>query len=98
MGIRDHPTAPRSAWQNGYVERLIGSIRRDSLDQLVAFDRAQLRRVRRSAVASRSENYASYCNQVRTHLSFDKNAPDYRRPQQPAAIAALPHLRELHTQ
>ena len=38
MGIRDHPTAPRSPWQNGHVERLIGSIRRESLDHLVVFD------------------------------------------------------------
>jgi len=45
MGIRDHPTAPRSPWQNGHVERLIGSIRRESLDHLVVFDEAQLRRV-----------------------------------------------------
>ena len=68
MGIRDHPTAPRSPWQNGHVERLIGSIRRESLDHLVVFDEAQLRRVLR--------NYASYYNQVRTHLSLEKNAPD----------------------
>jgi transposase InsO family protein len=47
MGIRDHPTAPHSPWQNGHVERLIGSIRRESLDHLVVFDEA--------AVASRSE-------------------------------------------
>ena len=73
MGIRDHPTAPRSPWQNGHVERLIGSIRRESLDHLVVFDEAQLRRVLR--------NYASYYNQVRTHLSLDKNAPDPRCPQ-----------------
>jgi Integrase core domain len=51
MGIRDHPTAPRSPWQNGHVERLTGSIRRESLD-LVVFDEAQLRRILR--------NYASY--------------------------------------
>jgi transposase InsO family protein len=54
MGIRDHPTAPHSGWQNGHVERLIGSIRCESLDHLVVFDEAQLRRVLR--------NYASYYN------------------------------------
>jgi transposase InsO family protein len=73
MGIRDHPTAPRSPWQNGHVERLIGSIRRESIDHLIVFDKAQLRRV--------LKNYASYYKQVRTHLSSDKNAPDFRRPQ-----------------
>ena len=40
MEIRDHPTAPRSPWQNGHVERLIGSIRRECLDHLVVFDEA----------------------------------------------------------
>jgi transposase InsO family protein len=62
-GIRDRSTALRSPWQNGHVERLIGSIRRESLDHLVVFDEAQLRRV--------LKNYASYYNHVRTHLSLD---------------------------
>jgi transposase InsO family protein len=56
MGIRVHPMVPRSPWQNGHVERLIGSIRRESLDHLIVFDEAHLRRVLR--------NYASYYNQV----------------------------------
>jgi len=81
MRIRDHPTAPRSPWQNGYVERLIGSIRRESLDHLIVFDEAQLRRV--------LKNYASYYNQVRTHLSLDKNAPDLRSPQRQRLRNAL---------
>ena len=45
MGIRDHPTAPRSPWQNGHVERLIGSIRRECLDHLIVFGEAHLRAV-----------------------------------------------------
>jgi transposase InsO family protein len=64
IGIRDHPTAPRSPWQNAYVERLIASIRRESVDHLIVFDEAQLRRV--------LWNYASYYNEVRTHLSLLK--------------------------
>jgi len=40
MRIRDHPTAPRSPWQNGHIERLIGSIRRESLDHLIVFGEA----------------------------------------------------------
>src|SRR5216683_1077468 len=44
MGIRDHPTAPRSPWQNGHVERLIGSIRRECLDHIVVMGEASLRR------------------------------------------------------
>src|ERR1700736_1782853 len=90
MGIRDHPTAARSPWQNGHVECLIGSIRRESLDHLVVFDEAQLRRLLRS--------YASYYNQVRTHLSLDKNAPDFRRPQKLGPIAAFSILGGLHHQ
>ena len=65
MGIRDHPTAPRSPWQNGYVERLIGSIRRESLDHLIVFDETQLRRVLR--------NYASYYEQVRCGSVSDRS-------------------------
>jgi Integrase core domain len=45
MGIRDHPTALRSPWQNGCAERLIGSIRREALDHLIVFDEAHLRQV-----------------------------------------------------
>ena len=90
MRIRDHPTAPRSPWQNGHVERVIGSIRRESLDHLIVFNEAQLRRV--------LKNYASYYNQVRTHLSLAKNAPDLRRPQRFGRIAAIPILSGLHHQ
>ena len=90
MGIRDHPTAPRSPWQNGYVERLIGSIRRESLDHVIVFDEAQLRRV--------LKNYASYYKQVRTHLSLHKNAPHFRCPQELGHIASIPILGGLHHQ
>ncbi len=61
MGIRDRPTAPRSPWQNGHVERLIGSIRRECLDHLIIFGEAYLRRV--------LHDYANYYNGTRTHLS-----------------------------
>ncbi len=88
MGIRDHPTAPRSPRQNGHVERLIGSVRREALDHLIVFDEAQLRRV--------LKNYASYYNQVRTHLSLRKNAPHFRRPQKLGRIAAISILGGLH--
>jgi hypothetical protein len=59
--------------QNGRVEGRVGSIGRKSLDHLVVFDEAQLRRV--------LKNFASYYNQIRTHLSFDKNPTDFRCPQ-----------------
>jgi transposase InsO family protein len=90
MGIRDHPVAVRSPSQNGYVERLIGSTRRECLDHLVVFGEAHLRRTLKA--------YASYYNQVRTHLSLDKDAPNSRRPQRVGYIAAMPILGGLHHQ
>jgi transposase InsO family protein len=84
MGIRDHPTARRSPWQNGHVERLIGSIRRESLDHLIVFGEAHLRGVLKV--------YASYYNEVRTHLSLDQDAPDFRRAQKFGRIAAIPMM------
>jgi len=90
MRIRDHPTASRSPWQNGYVERLIGSMRRESLDHLIVSDEAQMRRV--------LETYAWYYNKVRTHLSLDKNAPDFRRLQNVGPIASISILGGMHHQ
>jgi len=90
MGIRDHPIAPRSPWQNGHVERLIGSIRREALDHLIVFGEAHLRRVLKA--------YASYYNEVRTHLSLDKDAPDFRRAQKAGRIAAISIFGGLHHQ
>jgi len=54
----------------------------------VVFDEAQLRRV--------LKNYASYYNRMRTHLSLNKNAPEFRRPQKLGPIAAVPILVGLH--
>jgi len=45
LGIRDHPTSARSPWQNGYVERLIGSIRRECLDHIVVTGEQHLRHI-----------------------------------------------------
>ena len=58
MGIRDRPTAPRSPWQYGHVERLIGSIRRDCLDHVVVLGEAHLRQI--------LSTYAGYYNELRT--------------------------------
>jgi transposase InsO family protein len=90
MGIRDHPTEPRSPWQNGHVERLIGSIRNDCLDHFVVFGEAHLRCILKA--------YAPYYNEVRTHLSLNKDAPHFRRAQPFGSIAALPVLGGLHHQ
>jgi transposase InsO family protein len=90
MGIRDQPTAPRSPWQNGYCERLIGSIRRDCLDHVVVFGERHLRHLLRS--------YANYYNQNRTHLSLNKDTPASRAIQIVGRILPLPILGGLHHQ
>ncbi len=72
MAITEVPTAPRSPWQNGYVERLIGSVRRECLDHVIALNDRQLRRVLKS--------YLTYYNRTRTHLALDKDAPEPRSP------------------
>jgi transposase InsO family protein len=88
MGIRDHPIAPRSPWQNGHAERLIGSIRRECLDHIVVFGEAHLRRVLKV--------YAGHYNNVRTHLSLGKDAPLTRPVQRFGSIVARPILGGLH--
>ena len=90
MGIRDHPTAARSPWQNGHAERLIGSIRRECLDHIVVFGEGHLRRI---LVA-----YASYYNDVRTHLALGKDSPGHRPPQRLGRLAVRPILGGLHHQ
>jgi len=88
MGIRDHPIAPRSPWQNGHAERLIGSIRRECLDHVIIFGEAHLRQVVKA--------YAAYYNNIRTHLSLAKDAPLVRPVHRFGLIAATPILGGLH--
>ena len=88
MGIRDRPIAPRSPWQNGHTERLIGSIRRDCLDHVVVFGEQHLRHLLRS--------YQRYYNDARTHLSLNKDAPALGAVQAVGRIVANPHLGGLH--
>jgi transposase InsO family protein len=88
MGIRDHPTAPRSPWQNGYAERLIGSIRRECLDHTVVFGEGHLRRI--------AAAYTGYYNECRTHLSLDKDSPGRRPIQRLGQLVARPILGGLH--
>jgi transposase InsO family protein len=88
MGIRDRPTAARSPWQNGYAERLIGSIRRDCLDHVVVLGERHLRHLLLS--------YRQYYNEARTHLSLDKDAPVSRPVERIGSIVARPLLGGLH--
>jgi transposase InsO family protein len=90
MGIRDRPIAARSPWQNGHVERLIGSIRRECLDHVVVVGEAHLRQMLKT--------YATYYNRVRTHLSLGKDAPNFRGSQTAGQIVAIPVLGGLHHQ
>lgn len=88
MGIRDRPIAPRSPWQNGQVERLIGSIRRECLDHLVVLGEGHLRRT--------MKGYADHYNDARTHLPLDKDGPNRRPIQRVGMIDSLPVLGGLH--
>jgi transposase InsO family protein len=88
MGIRDKPTAPASAWQNGFAERLIGSIRRECLDHIIVLGEAHLRKILQS--------YARYYNGVRTHRSLNKDAPVSRSVQRTGVISSSAILGGLH--
>jgi transposase InsO family protein len=88
MGIRDHPITPRSPWQNGQAERLIGSIRRECLDHIVDFGEAHLRQILAA--------YTGYYNKLRTHLSLGKDSPVHRPVQRLGQLAAQPILGGLH--
>src|SRR6202045_1935573 len=88
MGIRDKPTAPASPWQNGFAERLIGSIRRECLDHIIVLGEMHLRRILKS--------YARYYNETRTHLALDKDAPLSRTVQRTGRILCRPVLGGLH--
>jgi len=88
MGIRDKPTAPASPWQNGFAERLIGSIRRECLDHIIVFGEAHLRRTLKC--------YANYYNNFRTHRSLNKDAPVCRPVQRIGSIKSHAILGGLH--
>jgi transposase InsO family protein len=88
MGIRDKPIAAGSPWQNGFAERLIGSIRRECTDHVVALSEGHLRRTLQS--------YAHYYNESRTHRSLDKDAPVHRATERIGAIISRPILGGLH--
>ncbi len=90
MGITEVVSAPASPWQNPYVERVIGSIRRECLDHIVVLHEAHLRHVLRS--------YLRYYHRSRTHLGLQKDTPD-RRPTAAASggpIIVIPEVGGLH--
>jgi transposase InsO family protein len=85
MTIEQVVTAPRSPWQNAYVERIIGSIRRECLDHVIVFDEHHLRRVLSA--------YFEYHHRSRTHLSLGKDCPEPRSVQPSLQAPLLPFHR-----
>jgi hypothetical protein len=90
MGIRDHPISPRSPWQNPYVERLIGTLRRECLDHVLICGERHLRRI--------LTLYSLYYNETRTHLGLGKDAPLRRSVQRSGTIVVTLILCGLHHQ
>ena len=90
MGIKEVKTAARSPWQNPYVERLIGTLRRDCLDHVIVLNDNHLRRILR--------DYLTYYHRCRTHLSMDKDSPEPRSVEPPdqGRIVELPMVGGLH--
>jgi putative transposase len=90
MGITEVVSAARSPWQNAYVERVIGSIRRECLDYIVICNERHLRRV--------LSTYIDYYHRTRTHLSLDKDCPDPRpiMPDWIGRVVAFPQVNGLH--
>ena len=90
MGITEVVTAPRSPWQNAFVERVIGSILRECLDHIVIFNERHLHRVLPS--------YIDYYQRTRTHLSPEKDCPDPRlvMPPRIGRVVGVPQVSGLH--
>ncbi len=90
LNMREVLIAPRSPWQNPYVERLIGSIRRECLDHVIVFNERHLKKILR--------DYFSYYHTARTHLALDKQCPEPRSVELPdqGTVIALPHVGGLH--
>jgi putative transposase len=88
MGIKEVLSAPRSPWQRAYVERVIGSIRRECLDHVIIFSEESLRRQLRS--------YFRYYHRSRLHLSLDHDSPDPRPIQTVGRVVAIPQVGGLH--
>ena len=92
MGVREVLISPQSPWQNPFVERLVGSLRRECLDHMIIFGENHLRRILRE--------YINYYHHDRTHYSLDKDTPFGRptdpKPSDDAQILALPRLGGLH--
>src|SRR6266446_1976071 len=90
MGIEEVLTAPHAPWQNPFVERFIGSARRECLDHVIVFNEAGLQRL--------MNVYCAYYEQSSTHLSLNKDAPISRPIAAPGdgRVVAIPQVGGLH--
>jgi len=90
LGMEEVITAPRSPWQNPYVERLIGSVRRECLAHVIVWNERSLRRT--------LERYFAYYQRSRTHLALAKDAPESRVVEKPerGRVVAIPQVGGLH--
>ena len=90
IGIKEVITAPRSPWQNPFVERVIGSLRREVLNHVIILNEAHLLRILNS--------YLDYYHNSRTHLSLNRNAPNPRKvePRSNEKIVSIPQVGGLH--
>jgi transposase InsO family protein len=90
MGIREVLGAPRVPTQQAYIERVIGTIRRECLDHLIVFDQASLLR--------RLKSFLDYYHETRTHLALEKDTPQHRAVRVPASarVVAIPQVGGLH--
>lgn len=88
LGIEEIRIAPRSPWQNPYVERLIGTIRRECLDHVIVMSEGHLKKILRG--------YFSYYHSWRTHQSLDMDAPARRAVQVVGEVTEIPEVGGLH--
>jgi transposase InsO family protein len=90
MGIKEVLSAPRSPWQRAYIERLIGTLRRECLDHVIVFSEASLYR--------QVKSFMAYYHESRTHLSLAKDTPEPRPVQPPelGRIVAITQVGGLH--
>ena len=90
LGIHEVKIAPRSPWQNPYVERLIGTLRRKCLDHVIVLNETHLRRL--------LYDYLVYYHRARTHLALGKDAPEPRAEERPdlGRVVETPMVGGLH--
>ncbi len=90
LGIEDVPTTPGSPWQNAFVERMIGTIRRELLDHVIVLNERHLRRLLSA--------YLDYYHQTRCHQALDDNSPDPREiePPERGPVVSIPMVGGLH--